>query len=148
MTFVNEKYPESERQKIAALVKSRPPLTQPTESSWWTVDYSRNVFLVIVGAEGGAYEGTPETRHYVLMYDGAKIEFSGECRVTGSIREKEGQVMHWNIRNVSIPEAFRLSRMKVLDLISEALDAQGLRWNRDCLTAVHVNFRGKRVGVN
>lgn len=146
MAFVNEKYPAEEKARIDALVETRPPLTNSPGSSWWTVDRERSACLVPIGKEGGGYEGTPETRHYVLVWGEHEIRFSGEYRVSGELSKGELQVMTWNIGQITIPAGLALQREESLDLVREALDAQGLHYSRLNIAAVVVNFNAIQLG--
>jgi len=139
MAFVNEKYPVEDKLFVDSLVAARLPFTRsPGLSSWWTVDRERNAFLALVGKEGGGYEGTPETCHYVLVVGEYKINFSGECQVTGNMSKGEPQIVIWNIRKLSILSG--LEKDQALALVQEALDAQGLHNSRGSVASVNINF--------
>ena len=138
MAFVNEKYPQSEKAKIDTLVANRPKYSRPPGSSRWTVDRERDAFLVIVGKEGGTYEGTQETEHYVLSWKGERIHFSGDPVLSG--KAKSDMVMSWLVHQVIIPPAIENQKSEVLQLIREALDAKGWLYDRDRLSTVEVNF--------
>ena len=141
MAFVNEKYPSEEKARIDALVETRPPLTRsPGLSSWWTVDRDRDACLVFIGSEGGAYEGTPETEHYVLVIGEHEIRFAGRYQVQGQLRNGEPQVIAWNISQFSIPSDLASQREEVLALVREALDTLGLHYSRRNVASVIVNF--------
>lgn len=137
MTFVNELIPEAEKDKFPFPVFTRTDGSKPT--LWkWTIDRERSVYLVCVKKEGGSYEGTPETRHYILKWKENLISFAGESVITG--RVKIDQAISWHIHHLAIPPSLINRKDKVLILIREALEAMGWLYDRECLVAVNVNF--------
>ncbi|MDR1848467.1 MAG: hypothetical protein LBQ75_00320 [Zoogloeaceae bacterium] len=145
MAFVNEEYSAEDKPLVDRLVKRRPPLTRIPGSSIpglseWTVDRERDAFLVLVGKEGGTYEGTQEIRHYVLVLGEHEIHFSGEYHVTGYRSKGEPQIMTWTIHQLSVPSSLASQKEEALALVREALDAQGLYHCRESLASVIINF--------
>jgi hypothetical protein len=137
MAFVNELIPEDEKEKFTFTVSTRLDGSRPT--LWkWTTDKERNVFLVLRNVVGGAYEGTQETEHYVLSWNGDLIFFDGEPAVSQKGQEKP--TLTWHITKLDFPSRLQNQREEVIKLISEALDAQGLLYSRERVKAVRVNF--------
>jgi len=141
MAFVNEEYSAEEKPLVDSLVEKRPSLTQVPGSSWWTVDRERNAFLVIVGKEGGTYEGTQETKHYVLSWQGELIRFAGDPVLSHTSKNGTvSTVMSWRIHQLFIPVPLKQNYYEVRQLICEALDALGWLYSRERVVAVHVDF--------
>ena len=137
MTFVNELIPESEKEKFTFSVQTAYDGSKPT--LWkWTIDREKGVFLVLTKSEGGAYEGTQVTEHYVLNWKGNLIHFAGAPVVSGSI--ETGQVMSWRVHHLVIPSALIGRQEEVMNLIREALDAMGWLYRRERVAAVNVDF--------
>ena len=140
MPFVHEKFPDSEKAKIENLIAARPKFSRPVSSSWWTVDRDNGLALILVGKEGGTYEGTPETQHYVLESGYGITKFSGAYHLSGSLALGQPQIMVWNVSKIEFPTKDSVSQQTITALIREALDAQGWLNDRACLSAVTVSF--------
>jgi hypothetical protein len=139
MAFVNEKFPLSEKARIDELVASRPPLVRaPGLMSWWTVDRERDVFLVLIGKEGGMPEGTPEIQHYVLSWRGNLVHFAGDSK--HNCNPKNGLMISWRIHRLNIPLSLNEKKEEVRQLICEALDALGWLYNRNRVESINVEF--------
>lgn len=137
MVFVNELIPESEKRNLPFPVTTRLSGAKPT--LWkWTIDRERDAYLVLARREGGGYEGTEATEHYVLSWKGELIKFSGISRTLD--RPGVGSVLVWNILNVTLPPALMSDMDFVRNLIVEALDAMGLLYRRDRIKEVVIEF--------
>jgi len=138
MAFVNELIPDEQKEKLPFPVKVSPfDGSKPT--LWkWTIDRERDVYLVVASIWGGGYEGTPPDYYYVLSWKDELILFSAEEYLSGT-RETD-QTLTWKVHRLEIPESLQDKKEEVLQLIREALDAQGWLYNRDCLEAVFVEF--------
>jgi len=137
MAFVNERIPDVEKENFGFSVFTQPDGSKPTLSRW-TIDRERNAFLVLTHTEGGGYEGTQPTEHYVLSWNGNLIRFAGDAKSSGSM--EAGQMMSWRVHHMVIPSTLENKWEMVLQLIREALDAKGWLYDRDCLVAVNVEF--------
>ena len=137
MAFVNEIIPEEEKAKFNFPVSTLRDGSKPTLHKW-TIDRERDVFIVHTKSEGGSYEGTPEERHVVLSWRSCPVNFIGTYAIEGS--SDEGYVISWHIRDLVIPPELKIHERDVLALISEAVDAMGLRFKRNQIAAVHVHF--------
>ncbi len=138
MSFVNEKYPETEKAIVEALVESRPKYSNPPGSSWWTVDRTRNAYLVLAGSEGGGYEDTVRVRHFVLSWDSNLIRLS-VIRL-GVSESKNGVVMSWKVVKLEIPPELEARQNEVISIIREAFSVMGDIYDGDKYAAVNVHF--------
>lgn len=137
MTFVNELIPEAYKEKFTFPVSTRPDGSKPT--LWkWTIDRERNVFLVVTNIWGGGYEGTPEDYDYVLSWQDELIPFAAVQKLGGN--KVDGVVMSWQVHRLEVPSTLRDRKDDVLQLIREALDAQGWLYDRNRLASVDVQF--------
>ena len=138
MPFVNEKFPDSEKAKIENLIDARPKFSRPASSSWWTVDHARNLALVLVGKEGGSYEGTTLTCHYILSVNGNPVHLSADPQ--GVSETAQGVIMSWRIHKLEIPSELQNQRQQVLSLIQEAFSTLGNSYDGEQYVAVNLTF--------
>lgn len=138
MAFVNEKYPETEKRRVASLVERRPPFSNPQMSSRWTIDRERDAILVLVGSEGGGYEGTQKTKHYMLIWKGEEVRISADPLGVSNVGD--GVVMSWRIRKFEIPDALKNKEGEIISLIKQAFGTLGDVYDGEKYTAVNVNF--------
>lgn len=138
MAFVNEYIPEEEKAKFTFSVHTDRNGFKPTLRKW-TVDRDRNAFLVFTDSEGGGYEGTPITKHFVLSWAGELIHLS--AAPSPCFRdEKGGVVKPWRLHDLRIPPALTGQRDEVLQLIRDAFRTMGDLYDGDQYTAVNVHF--------
>lgn len=137
MAFVNELIPEEQKDKFPFPVKTRPDGSKPTLYKW-TIDRERDVYLVVVNAGGGGYDGTPVREYYVLWWKGEVISFGADQSLNGT--KETGVVLTWKVNRLNIPPALHERKDEVKQLIREALDVQGLLYNRSRVSAVNVQF--------
>ncbi|PPD49457.1 MAG: hypothetical protein CTY12_10770, partial [Methylotenera sp.] len=72
MPFIVEQMPEEAKEKLPFNVSTRPDGSKHT--LWkWVVDKERDAYLVFARSEGGGYEGTQLTKHYILSWQGHLI---------------------------------------------------------------------------
>lgn len=137
MAFINERIPESEKEKFTFPVSTRPDGSKPT--LWkWTIDYERNVFLVFTDAEGGAYEGTQLTKYFVLSWKGELIYIAADP-LPATYLEK-GAVMSWRVHRLDIPPPLQNQKEEVLQLVRDAFVAMGELYDGDQFAVVTVEF--------
>lgn len=137
MAFVNELIPEEQKDKFPFPVSTRPDGSKPT--LWkWTIDRERDAYLVVTDVLGGGYEGTPPDYFYVLYWKGELVPFAAERHLSGS--KTDDIVLTWKMHRLDIPSALQERKEEVMQLIREALDAQGLLYNRNRVEAVNVQF--------
>lgn len=137
MTFINELIPEEEKKKFTFPVSTRADGSKPT--LWkWTIDRERNAFLVATRTEGGGYEGTQLTEHYVLSWNDNLIRFAGDPQTSGSM--ETGQVMAWRVHQLVIPSVLQQKQEEVLQLIREALDSKDWPYRRGSFVAMNIEF--------
>lgn len=144
MGFVNEKYPETEKQRIAELVEKRPPLSNPQSPTKWTVDHDRNAFLVVVGSEGGGYEGTQTTLHFILQWRGDDIHLSASPLGVSNV--EGGVVMSWKIDKLRIPPALIRQESEIVALLRDAFRVLGDVYDGDEYVAVNLDFNSSIAG--
>jgi hypothetical protein len=137
MAFVNELIPEEQKDKFPFPVHIAYDGSKPT--LWkWTIDRERDAYLVVTNVLGGGYEGTPPDEYYVLSWGGELVPFAAEQHL--AINTQKGDVLTWKIHRLDVPPSLQERRGQVLQLIREALDAQGLLYNRSRVSAVNVQF--------
>lgn len=138
MAFVNELIPEEQKNKFSFPVSTRPDGSKPT--LWkWTIDRERETFLVFVGSEGGGYEGTPVTKHFVLSWKGDLIKLSADP--LNCFRNDEGGVvMSWRLHKLDLPPALPELREEVMELIREAFRTMGDLYDGEQYADVNVDF--------
>lgn len=138
MAFVNETIPEEQKSKFKFPVKTRPDGSKPT--LWkWTIDRDRDVFLVCVDVEGGGYEGTPVTKHFVMSLKGELISLSADP--LNCIRnEAEGVVMPWRLHKLVLPPAFSERKDEAFELIRQAFRTMGNLYDGDKYADVSIDF--------
>lgn len=142
MAFVNELIPEEQKDKFlfpsyTAYDGSKPTLWK------WTIDRGSDVFLVRVRKEGGGYEGTPITWHFIMSWHGDLISISADpLNVTET---QEGVVMHWRIHRLVVPPALQDRREVVETLIKEAFATMGRLYDGEKFAAVNVEFKVTRT---
>lgn len=137
MAFINEIFPEERKNKFTFSVSTRPDGSKPT--LWkWTIDRERDAFLVLTKTEGGSYEGTQRTEHYVLSWNGELVHFSGEAAVSSTTRTD--QIISWRVHRLTVPPRLAEYRNEVFQLVREALDAMGWLYRRERVVAVKVDF--------
>jgi len=137
MTFVNELSPEEQKDKFPFPVKTRPDGSKPTLYKW-TIDRERDAYLVVTNVLGGGYEGTPPDYYYVLTWNGEQVSFAAEESLSSS--KENGTVVSWKIHHLDIPSVLEEHKNQVLQLIRDALDAQGWLYDRSRVSAVNVQF--------
>ena len=138
MTFVNELIPEEQKASLPFPVRTRPDGSKPTLYKW-TIDRQRDACLVFTRAEGGAYEGTPLVKHFVLSWHGALVQLRGEPG--DSFRDEAGRaVMPWDVRDVQIPESLKGREAEVFDLIRNAFRVHGNLYDGEGYDIVEVKI--------
>jgi hypothetical protein len=137
MAFVNELIPEEQKDKFPFPVYIGYGGSKPTLYKW-TIDRQRNAYLVLVNGEGGGYEGTPVTKHFVLNWDGNLISLSADP--LGTSKVTSGVVMSWRIRHLVIPPALQSKKEEVIALIREAFSAMGDIYDGEKYVTVNVDF--------
>lgn len=137
MAFVNELIPEEQKDKFPFPVHIGYGGSKPTLYKW-TIDRERDAYLVLTNVWGGGYEGTPPDHYYILSWKGELVSFAAEEHL--AINKEKGDVLTWKVHRLDIPPALQEHRDEVLSLIREALDAQGLVYDRSRIAAVNVQF--------
>lgn len=136
MGFINEKMPEEAKKTLNIDVHTRPDGSTPT--LWkWTIDRERNAFLILTDTEGGAYEGTPLTRHYVLSWNESLIRMIAFRSDT--IRTESGVEMTWSVRKVYLPQKLENRKTEVIKIIEDAFSTLGQSYNGEKFAKVYVD---------
>jgi hypothetical protein len=137
MTFIAEKMPEEAKEKLPFKVFTDYSGDKPTLSKW-AVDKERDAYFVLINKEGGAYEGTQLTKHYVLNWAGHLISISADP--LDETFTEAGSTMHWRIHKLNIPDELKDKQEEVKSLIKEAFRATGQHFNGERFFAVEVEF--------
>jgi hypothetical protein len=101
----------------------------------WTIDRERNAFLLATGGGGGQHQGVPRREWYGLYWDGAVAHFSGDFVVS---RDPRGQLLTWEQPKFIVPSHSQKHRSEWVALLKEALDVQGLYFDRSNIYTVNV----------
>ena len=137
MTFIAEKMPDEAKEKLPFKVFTDFDGGKPT--LWkWAVDKERDAYLVLVRSEGGAYEGTQITEHYVLNWKGNLISISADP--LGETFTEAGSTMHWKIHKLNIPDELKIKHEEVMVLIKDAFRVVGQFFNGERFFDVEVEF--------
>lgn len=104
----------------------------------WAIDRERDAYIVLINKFGGSYEGTQETKYYVLNWQGGLIRIVADP--VGETFSEAGATMHWRIHKLEIPESLAHKTEEVSQLIKEAFRAVGEFFNGERFIAVDVHF--------
>ena len=103
----------------------------------WTIDRNRDA--VLIDLEGQGYEGSDGPPTFMaLIWEGKVIRIQAYNRGEGSY--ERGTEEWWRLTYIGIPKALEAQAETVLQLIREALDAQGTNFRRDMVKAVHIQL--------
>jgi hypothetical protein len=142
MGFVNEKIPETEKDRLPFKVDTSPNGYKPT--LWkWTIDRDRGACVVHSSSFGGGYDGTQKTEIYVMIWRDNLVRFAGDPTFSA-----DRKTMNWNVHELVIPECLTEEEGEVRKLIREALDTIGFLYNRDFLDNVNVEFVASATVTN
>lgn len=142
MAFINEIIPEDVKTGFAFPVKTLSDGTRPT--LWkWTIDKERDITLLTTDKEGGAYEGTNETRSFMLLSRGLQIPFIGECRIIS--KSTTAVEVEWQVRNVTGGQNGVIQTPEVQESITDALNAMGWLYSTTNVEKVSVTFSSKNA---
>ncbi|MCG2593349.1 hypothetical protein LZ009_11230 [Ramlibacter sp. XY19] len=119
MAFVNERISGDDRKNFDFDVIKRPPLyREPIDPSHWTIDRSRNAFLIWTL---GGREDEQNAEHFALWLDGnvvyAKLlrdsvgHFSSHVQTT------------WRLQKLMIPAHRESTRGEIIEVLRDALAA-------------------------
>lgn len=136
MTFIVEKIPaEILASPSYALVGFNTDL-----SKRWAIDKSKEAFIVLNLKEGGAYEGTQETKTYTLCWKDELIRIVADP--LPKTYTEQGATMYWRVHKLTIPTALQPQREEVLVLIKEAFAAVGDGcFNGHRFIAINIEFK-------
>ena len=91
-----------------------------------------------MGKEGGSYEGTTLTCHYILSVNGNPVHLSADQQ--GVSETAQGVIMSWRIHKLEIPSELQNQRQQVLSLIQEAFSTLGNSYDGEQYVAVNLTF--------
>jgi hypothetical protein len=140
MTFVSEKIPDADKQRIDfSNIKdpvSLKPIIIPSE---WTIDRGRDIALIYLGGGVGSFPF-----FFVLYWQGKTINVHLRSTTTGDFPNSDTEVT-WRLefigRLANVPEE------EVISTLKKALSVHGyrnMRW-RDKIKAVYFDFDGKHL---
>jgi len=138
MTFINEKIPEQEKEKITLLASSFPNGYNSTLSSWWAIDRECDAYILITNKVGGAYSGTEITEYYTLNWKGSLIHL-----IADPLKEtylEKGAIMNWRVHKLQIPTELQDQKEAVIQLIRDAFTTVGAGFDGHRYIAVNVEF--------
>jgi len=119
MTFINERITSDVRTEFDLSRIKKPPLyLDPAEPYKWTIDRSRNIFLV--WTHGGS-EDEPSAQHFALWWDGEIVHVKLEQWTEGEFSRHV--VSTWQLKSLVLPAALESKREQVLLTLKEALRA-------------------------
>jgi hypothetical protein len=127
MAFLNEIIPEEQKDKFTFPVETNRDGSKPTLYKW-TVDFERNIFLVMTKHGGGAHQGVPRTEWYVLSWNGEVINFQCEPEYSGDF--STGQNLLLKIKQLTIPLDLQIRKEEIIQLIKDILDAKSWPYKR------------------
>ncbi len=143
MAFVNETLTEQDKEWFASFqleseFRKGALVPSPTK---WTIDKER--FAVLVALEGQGADGYDVPPLFLaLFWQGKVIRIEAYTRGTGSYQT--GTKKWWRVTNILIPKELQGQGDGVLQLIREALDAQGTGYRRDVVKAIHIELPNPR----
>ncbi|WFP49182.1 hypothetical protein PL263_13875 [Methylomonas sp. EFPC3] len=123
MAFVNEKIPEQDRGKFAAVINYENlrkqaryiPEFRSDLLNLWAIDRVRGVYVIFV--TGG---GREQLEYYVLVMDGQPVVFNVDQKIMG--HDSIGLQEHWSVYDLLIPPSLESRREEIKQLIREALE--------------------------
>ena len=139
MAFVNETLTEQDQAWFAtfnfrSVFSTRDPIPAPRK---WTIDRDRDAVLISLEGQGAEGYDVPPT-FMVLIWAGQIIHIQAYTRGEGSY--ERGSEEWWRLTYIGIPKALEAQAEMVLQLIREALDAQGTNYRRERVKAVHIQL--------
>ena len=140
MAFVNESLTEQDKAWFASFkfqsVFTRDLVPLPRK---WTIDRDRDA--VLIGLEGRGCEGRGDDippLFMVLIWASQVIRIQAYNRGEGSY--ERGTEEWWRLTYIGVQKILEPQVATVLQLIHEALDAQGTNFRRDMVKAVHIQL--------
>ncbi|SBT04723.1 conserved hypothetical protein [Candidatus Accumulibacter aalborgensis] len=139
MAFVNETLTEQDKAWFAtfnfrSVFSTRDPIPAPRK---WTIDRDRDAVLISLEGQGAEGYDVPPT-FMVLIWSGQVIRIQAYNRGEGNFWD--GTEEWWRLTYIGIPKTLAPQAATVLQLIQEALDAQGTAHRRDIVKAVHIQL--------
>jgi len=138
MAFVNEILTEQDKAWFASFnfqsVFTCDPVPIPRK---WTIDHDRDAVLIDMEGQGTEGRDVPPT-FMVLIWAGQVIRIQAYNRGEGSF--ERGTEEWWRLTYIGIPKVLEAQATTVLQLIHEALDAQGTNYRRDIVKAMHIQL--------
>ena len=117
MGFVNEFISEEDKKRYDFSRIKRPPLYHKSiRPDTWTVDRTRDVFLVWTR---GGERGFPNEDHFALWWKGEIVNVQFERDDTGEISDHT--MTHWRLIKIEIPPRLAARRQEILMTVKEAL---------------------------
>jgi hypothetical protein len=137
MAFVNEEISEKDKEYFNSFnLKSPFTRNEPIEPWKWIIDRERDAFLVALGGQG--YYESEIPRFYALIWKKNIIKIETFRNGIGSF--STGVEIWWKITKIEAPECMIEDNTEMVELIKEALDAEGSGGRRDCVTRVNFDY--------
>lgn len=150
MTFINELIPEKEKAGFDFPAYVASDGSKPT--LWkWTADKERDAYLVNTDVKGGAYDGNPELRRFVLLFEKHAVFFWAEPKTfkaklvfptgrAGNPPTPASTDLLWSVRDLEIPPDLLPLKREILKIIEEALIARGYVYDPERFGTISVTF--------
>ena len=117
MSFVNEIITDEDRRKFNVAAVKRPPLyADSVDTRYWTMDHSRNAFLI--WTRGGNLE-EQALEQFALVVDGVIAHVRLDHESDGTFATHVNS--RWHLRGIDIPPELEARRGEVLALLRDAL---------------------------
>ncbi|WP_150269086.1 hypothetical protein [Paenibacillus tepidiphilus] len=143
MAFISERIAEADREQLHSLQLKDPFTNQPLQPRRWTIDRERNAILVGLGGQGIYGGETPLL--YVLVWNHHFIYLDTFKAGEGNL--STGIEMFWKVTKIEAPGELHRNHEELVDVIREALDAEGYAGRRDCVTKVNFEYIAEPVFI-
>src|SRR5262249_17327748 len=124
--FVNETVPDADKERFESWGLICPTTRKAVKPWKWSIDRARDAALVALCGQGDWVTDVP--MFYALVWRGRIIEIETHCKATGN--SADGFGLLWKVGKVTAPKALAPEQDTVLALVREALDANGLYFDR------------------
>lgn len=138
MPFITEQMPEEAKANLPFRVCRDFNGKRPTLSRW-VIDKDRKAYVVLVKKVGGSFEGTQETKHYILNWRSKLIAI--RANPLKATFDHNGATMHWEINKLTIPDDLTSSVSELQEVIKQAFRAIGKFFDGHNYFDVKVVFR-------
>lgn len=145
MAFVNENITSEEDKALFNSFGFKNPITREIlDPLDWTIDRERDIIFIYMGGQG--FEGGEIPIFFGLVVRKKTILIETFYKTKGCQKDPNGLEIWWRITNIYIPKEISLERIKLIELLKEALIKWGLFGGRNSpLTTHFLNSRGESL---